>query len=84
MSTPIKFVDEQWEKWKEENSKIVHIDTEELKTNLCTDLTYASKMDVREYTLYQNGVRCMRSIQPKKFPLFLVKNGRWFIQNRKN
>jgi hypothetical protein len=53
MSTPIKFVDEQWEKWKEENSKIVHIDTEELKTNLCTDLTYASKMDVREYTLYQ-------------------------------
>ena len=53
MSTPIEFVDEQWEKWKEENSKIVHIDTEELKTNLCTDLTYASKMDVREYTLYQ-------------------------------
>ena len=53
MSTPIEFVDEQWEKWKEENSKIVHIDTEELKANLCTDLTYASKMDVREYTLYQ-------------------------------
>ena len=53
MSTPIEFVDEQWEKWKEENSQTISIDTDELKANLCTDLSYASKMDVREYTLYQ-------------------------------
>ena len=30
-----------------------HIDTENLKSILVQDLTYASQMDVREYTLYQ-------------------------------
>ena len=48
-------VDEQWRLWQVQNEseRFTHIDTEELKTKLIGDLTYASKMDVREYTLYQ-------------------------------
>lgn len=48
-------VDEQWKKWQNENdpSRFTHIDTEQLKESLIADLTMASKMDVREYTLYQ-------------------------------
>lgn len=55
MATAPEFVDAQWVKWQEENpvSSFEHIDTEELKKTLIEDLTYASKMDVREYTLYQ-------------------------------
>lgn len=48
-------VDEQWRLWQVQNEpeRFTHIDTEEVKEKLITDLTYASKMDVREYTLYQ-------------------------------
>jgi hypothetical protein len=48
-------VDEQWRLWQIQNEpeRFTHIDTEEVKSKLITDLTYASKMDVREYTLYQ-------------------------------
>jgi hypothetical protein len=48
-------VDEQWRLWQIQNEpeRFAHIDTEEVKTKLISDLTYASKMDVREYTLYQ-------------------------------
>ena len=48
-------VEEQWHNWKIQNEpeRFTHIDTEELKNLLKQDLTYASKMDVREYTLYQ-------------------------------
>ena len=55
MATPIEFVDEQWKVWQENNpdSSYEHIDTEELKEILIRDLSYASQMDVREYTLYQ-------------------------------
>lgn len=55
MATPIEFVDKQWQDWQENNpaDSFQHIDTEELKETLINDLTYASKMDVREYTLYQ-------------------------------
>ena len=55
MATAPEFVDAQWSKWQEENpvENFRHIDTEELKTVLVKDLTYASQMDVREYTLYQ-------------------------------
>ena len=53
--TPEKFVDEQWIKWQSENdvSTFRHIDTDELKELMISDLTYTSAMDVREYTLYQ-------------------------------
>ena len=55
MATAPEFVDSQWTKWQEENpvESFEHIDTETLKQTLIEDLTYASKMDVREYTLYQ-------------------------------
>ena len=55
MATPIEFVDKQWQEWQENNpaDSFNHIDTEELKSSLIKDLEYASKMDVREYTLYQ-------------------------------
>jgi hypothetical protein len=51
----IPSVEEQWHNWKIQNEpeRFTHIDTEELKTKLIGDLSYASKMDVREYTLYQ-------------------------------
>jgi len=53
MATPIEFVDKQWNEWSENNTSFDHIDTEELKELLIRDLDYASKMDVKEYTLYQ-------------------------------
>ena len=55
MATPIEFVESQWEKWQEENpaDKFEHIDEASMKEILIKDLTYASQMDVREYTLYQ-------------------------------
>lgn len=48
-------IDEQWRLWQIENEpeRFTHIDTEKLKTDLITDLTSKSQMDVREYTLYQ-------------------------------
>ena len=55
MATPIEFVDKQWVEWQENNpvSSFKHIDKEELTEIVIKDLTYASQMDVREYTLYQ-------------------------------
>ena len=55
MATPIEFVDKQWEEWPDKNpaGSFTHIDTDSLKQSLIKDLEYASKMDVREYTLYQ-------------------------------
>ena len=51
----IPSVDEQWRLWQIQNEpeRFEHIDTDEVKAKLISDLTYASKMDVREYTLYQ-------------------------------
>lgn len=51
----IPSVEEQWRLWQVENEpeRFTHIDTEELKSNLIRDLSKASQMDVREYTLYQ-------------------------------
>ena len=55
MATPPEFVEEQWKKWSEANpsNKFEHIDEDQMKEILIKDLTYASQMDVREYTLYQ-------------------------------
>ena len=55
MATPIEFVEQQWTKWQEENpaNTFEHIDEDSMKEILIKDLTYASQMDVREYTLYQ-------------------------------
>ena len=55
MATPIEFVEEQWQTWIEKNplGTYEHIDQEKLVEVLVKDLTYASGMDVKEYTLYQ-------------------------------
>ena len=53
--TPVEHVEKQWEEWQAsiDAANISHIDVEELKSKLMEDLTYASQMDVKEYTLYQ-------------------------------
>lgn len=55
MATPIEFVEKQWDEWSSANpvEKFEHIDEGNMKEVLIKDLTYASQMDVREYTLYQ-------------------------------
>jgi hypothetical protein len=53
MKTPIELVESQWKEWSEKNTIFEHIDAESMKEKLISDLTYASQMDVREYTLYQ-------------------------------
>jgi hypothetical protein len=55
MATPIEYVEKQWKEWQEKNptSSFEHIDEANMKEVLIKDLTYASQMDVREYTLYQ-------------------------------
>ena len=66
-------VQKQWEKWSDENPKssFVHVDTEELKRILTEDLTYASGMDVKEYTLYQKWCEVQ-----EKFPT-KINNTLW-------
>ena len=49
-------VEKQWDDWLEKNPTHEHIDVDNLKKVLIEDLTYASKMDVKEYTLYQKWV----------------------------
>lgn len=49
----IDTVEKQWQDWLEKNPTHEHIDVDNLKKILIEDLTYASKMDVKEYTLYQ-------------------------------
>jgi hypothetical protein len=55
MATPIEYVEKQWNDWQEKNpvNSFQHIDEANMKEVLIKDLTYASQMDVREYTLYQ-------------------------------
>ncbi len=55
MATPLEYVEKQWEEWQAANppESIEHIDVEQMKERLVSDLTYASSMDVKEYTLYQ-------------------------------
>ena len=49
----VKPIEDQWQDWLAKNPQVAHVDTDELKNKLIQDLTYASQMDVREYTLYQ-------------------------------
>lgn len=51
----IDTIEEQWLKFQEENppSSYIEIDDDQLRERIIKDLTYVSKMDVKEYTLYQ-------------------------------
>ena len=56
MATPIEYVEKQWEEWQVANPPVAEearLDVDKLKEQLISDLTYASGMDVKEYTLYQ-------------------------------
>ena len=46
-------IDDQWQSWQDNNpiDKIGAVDTESLKEALIKDLSFVSKMDVKEYTL---------------------------------
>lgn len=48
-------IKKQWEKWNDENQKddFQILDETELRERLVDELSYVSKMDVKEYTLYQ-------------------------------
>ena len=48
-------IETQWDVWQSENdiSALPDVDTDVLREKLIEDLTYVSKMDVKEYTLYQ-------------------------------
>ena len=100
MATPIEFVEEQWQAWIEKNplGTYQHIDQEKLVGVLTKDLTYASGMDVKEYTLYQKWCEIkerypVQEVPQKKyysllanlqsFYLFLAKKSRPFIFLRK-
>ena len=65
-SNVIPPVDEQWKIWQQQNPPTTgeKVDKETLKSKLINDLTYASKMDVREYTLYQKWTEVK-----KRYPL---------------
>ena len=65
-SNVIPSVDEQWKIWQQQNPPTTgeKVDKETLKSQLIGDLTYASKMDVREYTLYQKWTEVK-----KRYPL---------------
>ena len=51
----IDFIDKQWKEWQDniDIDSIEDIDTEKLKNIVTEDLSFVSKMDVKEYTLYQ-------------------------------
>jgi hypothetical protein len=55
MATPKEVIEKQWEQWLEDNppDSYEHIDTDVLRNQLIENLTYASSMDVKGYTLYQ-------------------------------
>lgn len=62
------FVKKQWEEWIEKNpkDKFEHIDTDNLKKTLTEDLSYVSKMDVKEYTLYQKWCEIQEKFPTKE------------------
>ena len=48
-------VETQWKKWQECNppDSFVHVDEAELRERTIKELTEVSRMDVKEYTLFQ-------------------------------
>ena len=77
-------IDDQWESWQEHNplDKIPDIDTDTLKETIIKDLSYVSQMDVKEYTLYQNGVRYTTNILQQKQIVSLMINQHLKIHNK--
>lgn len=63
------YVVKEWEKWRAANPTQKTIDESVLKDTLTQDLTYASQMDVKEYTLFQKWCEIQEKF-PTKPELF--------------
>lgn len=63
-------LENQWKIWQEENptESFLKIDESDLRNNIIADLSYVSKMDVKEYILYQKWCEVK-----EKYPT-IVKN----------
>jgi hypothetical protein len=64
-------IENQWKKWSEENTEdtFKNIDDNELREIIINDLSYVSKMDVKEYTLYLKWCEVQQ-----KYPSVLVND----------
>ena len=71
-------VETQWKKWQQINpvDSFKHIDETELRQRIIDELTYISKMDVKEYTLFQKWCEVQ-----EKYPSILV-NDLWEGETR--
>ena len=67
----IKDIESQWDAWEKQNpaESYLQYTEEEIKESLITDLSYISKMDVREYILYQKWCEIQ-----EKFPTTIVND----------
>jgi hypothetical protein len=62
-------VETQWQKWSQSGIEFKDIDEDLLRQKIIEDLTYVSKMDVREYTLYQKWCEVQ-----EKYPSVVVND----------
>ena len=67
-------IDDQWQSWQEHNpiDKLPNIDTDTLKEAVIKDLSYVSKMDVKEYTLYQKWCEVHDKYPTEEVNSFLI------------
>jgi hypothetical protein len=69
-------VETQWQKWRDSVIEFQDIDENHLRECVIRDLTYVSKMDVREYTLYQKWCEVQ-----EKYPS-VISNDLWEGEKR--
>ena len=65
-----EYVNKHWEQWRAANPTVKTVDESQLKTILTEDLTYASQMDVKEYTLFQKWCEIQEKYPTKDDGLF--------------
>jgi hypothetical protein len=63
-----KTPEEQWVDWQENNKTVPHVDTATLKTAIIDGLSFVSKMDVKEYTLYQKWCEVKEKFEVEEVP----------------
>jgi hypothetical protein len=62
-------VEAQWQKWLDSGIEYQDIDVDELKERTIEELTYVSRMDVKEYTLFQKWCEVQ-----EKYPTITVND----------
>ena len=65
-----EYVNKHWEQWRSANPTVKTVDESQLKKILTEDLTYASQMDVKEYTLFQKWCEIQEKYPTKDDGLF--------------